>query len=274
MVVWAGSMKVSRWEEIRSGSCMQGAVVQLLPTSLMLRTLSSFCGMPVFATDGRLGDVTEVLIDLDHFVSRYLVVRGNGRRDYIFPPMALGWPEGATDGRLDLRLAADLAHSSPCISDPGRLLAEDEAALFDHYDYPPYWGGPYLWGNAVIPTDHAHQIFLGAPNGRRGEPRHLRASEFVRYTVQDREGIFGIGDDVLVDCEDWSIQYFIVTRENRLRYWKALIPAYYLRRWDTVERQLTFDITRVRVETTQEYRPGQLPPSPERLVRARCVMST
>lgn len=236
----------------------------------MLCPLSAFLDASVHAEDAPLGRASDALVDLEWFAVRYLAVNAQARR-YFIPPMAFA-PLDCSTCPLVARFSHACAAHSPVASEDMRAISpEFECALFEHFGYPGYWGGPYLWGRAVVPTDADHQIFPPAEEQEHRGTDFCTFSEISGYVVEDREGAVGTVRDLLIDLEDWSSQYLVVARSNRLRRWSSLLPTYRLRRCDRTRKKLVLDMSRVQVETSQEFRPGRLPPSPERLVRAEYV---
>lgn len=107
----------------------------------MNHSIQALLGADLKAADGKIGRCLDFLFDDAHWTVRYLVVDTRhwlpGRKVLISPAWA-----GAIDwkrSRLHVRVDRRAIEASPEYDRERDLTRADELALFEHYDFKPYW---------------------------------------------------------------------------------------------------------------------------------------
>lgn len=238
----------------------------------MLNNVKNLRGFTVAASDGDAGNIQDVYFDDEKWIIRHLVVETggwfSGRKVLISPFSVLGvdWP----DERMRLNLTKEQIRNGPDIDIDKPVSRQHEAAVHDHYGYPYYWAGPYVWGYSAYPTllaeraaEYAHEDAVGEnirKEREQGDP-HLRSGrEVVGYEIQATDDTVGHVEDFLFDDRDWSIRLMIVETRNWWPGRDVLISPKRIDRISWENRQIIVNITREEVEGSQEYDPAYPPP--------------
>ena len=119
----------------------------------MLRKATQLEGFSVRATDGELGTVYQLYFDDETWAIRYFTVTTGwlgGRRVLISPFSIIDVDWQAK--RLDVALTKAQVKNSPNIDTDKPVSRQHEIAYSGYYEYPYYWGGPFLWGPAYYPA--------------------------------------------------------------------------------------------------------------------------
>lgn len=219
------------------------------------------------ATDGDIGQITDVLLDDASWSVRYVVVdTGNwlpGRK-VLIPPTAFGEPDTATRA-FPVDLTRDQVKHSPDIDCDRPVGRQQEEALYGHYGWAPYWGGPAapMWGAPMaepVPADYPATMKSAAerdpsrPEDTGGDPHLRSAREIEGYAIEAEDGSIGHVQDFLIG-HDWRIRYLVIDTRNWLPGRKVVVPPDWVRRIDWANRQVDVDLTREQVKSSPEYDP-------------------
>lgn len=241
----------------------------------MLRSTNALEKFTVHASDGDVGKVRDAFFDDERWVVRYLVIETGGwlmGRDVLLSPIAvtrLDW-----DGRkVHVNLSRQKIEESPGIEAHQPVSRQHEAALFRHYGYPYYWGGPYAWGYAVLPALAEQQIFDDPQRleirkemeEANKEDRHLRScNEVADYKIAATDAKLGHVVDFLFDEEDWSIQYLVVDPRDLWPGKHVVIAADHVEHVYWGDKEVVVDVSSKDVERSPKYDPDHPPPTPAR----------
>jgi hypothetical protein len=111
------------------------------PGERHLRSVKEVAGYDIQAVDDKVGHVEDFLLEEGTWSIRYLVVDTRnwlpGRKVLISPAWAsdVDWKRS----RLHVRMDRKAIESSPAYDRERPLRRDDEMALFEHYDFRPYW---------------------------------------------------------------------------------------------------------------------------------------
>ncbi len=191
----------------------------------MLRSVKSFEGFAIGATDGIIGKVKNFYFDDESWVIRYLVVDTSawlGGRDVLISPYSIGQPDWAGN-MLPASISKEQIKNSPSVDSDKPVSRQYEKGYLGYYGYPNYWGGTSLWGDNYYPGKltgidaqeyDGYRGYLKAPSAEDGDP-HLRSCDAVEgYHIRASDGEIGHVDGFLVDDFTWSIRYMIVNTSN------------------------------------------------------------
>jgi len=202
----------------------------------MLRTLKELHDYTIGAVDGAIGQVTDLFLDDEAWVVRYLVVDTGGwlsGRKVLISPMAIGEPNWAGQ-LLPVSITKEQVKNSPDVDTDKPVTRQHELEFSGYYDYPYYWGGGGYWGVGMYPgTMMAGYGGFGSPraairqetqNARaraeeaRGDAHadpHLRScKEITGYHIHASDGDIGHVSGMLIDDETWAVRYLIVNTSN------------------------------------------------------------
>jgi uncharacterized protein YrrD len=233
------------------------------------------------ATDGDIGEVTDVYFDDERWILRYMVV-ATGRwllgRKVLISPMSvrgIAWD----DGVIDLTISRQQVRESPGIDTDKPVSRQHEIAFYNHYGYPNYWEGSNPWGLGTYPLP-----WVGAsPDAGLSSPRsaadlarrrrfdcehpagdcHLRSSnQVIGHEVMATDGPVGTIADFVFDDGDWAIRHAVVATRKWLQGRQVLLPPASIVGVSWPEHEVYVNVTREAVEAGFEDDPG-LPAVPE-----------
>lgn len=234
----------------------------------MLHSAKGLAGFAVHGTDGEVGSIDDVYFDDERWVVRYVVVdTGNwltGRK-VLLSPMSFrqaDW-EGKT---LVMNLTREQIENSPDIDTRMPVSRQQESELFQHYDYPYYWAGPYAWGFSMYPALLQEQQL---ENKTRTEARkqveesqdqHLRSCNEVKgYTIHASDDTLGHVEDLLFDEEDWSIQLIVIDPRNWWPGKHVMVTPQRISAVNWADKSVSVGMSRAEIESSPEYDPDSPP---------------
>ena len=231
----------------------------------MLRTFSDLTRMSIGATEGEIGSVKDAYFDDHEWTLRYLVVATGSwltGAQVLLTPLALRGVDWS-NARLDVNLTREQIRNAPGIETDKPVSRQHEIAYYDHYGYPYYWSGPFMWGPVAFPAG------AGAPTGgpdvtlgqtqrrerarEKGDPNLRSANEVSGYHIEANDGAIGHVEDYLFDDVDWSLRYFIVDTRNWLPGRKVLISTDWVDRVSWDDRKAYVALLRDEVRNSPEY---------------------
>ena len=243
----------------------------------MSHTISELLGFSIGATDGEIGEVTDVYFDDERWTIRYMVVATgrwlHGRKVLISPisVRGLSWD----DGVIDVAISQQQVRDSPGIDTDKPVSRQHEMAYYNHYGYPNYWEGSNPWGLGTYPlpwvgaspdaafssrqsTDDSvrrrrQQLDCERPAG----DCHLRSSnQVIGYEVMAMDGPVGTIQDFVFDGDNWAIRHAVVDTRKWLHGRRVLLPPGSIIGLSWSEHEAYVNLTRKAIETSPEYETG------------------
>ena len=159
--------------------------------------LSEISGYCLHGRDGSLGTVCDTYFDDEHWVVRYLAVRGHEHakpRSFLLAPEAIC----STDrefGLISVALRTAAVYNSPSISAPLNLLRAEEARLREYFGWPNYWAD----AAPSVQTPHLHSL-----------------EEILGYRVLAGGEDIGPLLDLIIDDHTWQIHFLELDASNWL----------------------------------------------------------
>lgn len=245
----------------------------------MLHTVKELHGLIVGATDGEIGDVTDVYFDDERWVARYMVVETGGwlrGRKVLISPMSVrdvDW-----DGEvMNVNLSQQQVRGSPSIDTDKPVSRQHEIDYYNYYGYPNYWEGANLWGLGVYPMpwvgasgearqpspQPADDTFTRQRQQRMDRERepadsHLRSGkEVIGYEIMATDGPIGSVEDFVFDEKSWAIRYIVVDTHKWLRGKHVLLSPEWIDTVSWSEHEVYVKVAREAVETSPEYDPSR-----------------
>ncbi len=222
----------------------------------MLRSVKSFLGYSLRATDGEIGKVGDVFFDDELWSTAYLVADTGGwlsGRRVLLSPTALGEPSWEKQ-TLPVALSKDEVKNSPGIDLDKPVSRQREVELHKHYGWTPYWlPGAYALGTAPMvrplpsPVEESKEA--------DGDP-HLRSvDEVMGYHIKATDGDIGHVEDFIIDDATWSVRYLVIDTRNWLPGRKVLISPEWIRKIEWARSYVHIDFTKEIVKGSPEYDP-------------------
>jgi uncharacterized protein YrrD len=216
-------------------------------------------GYTIHATDGNLGKVHEFYFDDLTWTIRFMVAETGiwllGRK-ILISPIALGKPDWALQ-TFSVNLTCDQVRGSPDIDTEKPVYRQHEAALYDYYQWPPYWQGGFAsgFGAAPYPLFGYAMPQISPELKEQGDP-HLRSTRQVTgYKIHASDGEIGHVEDFMIDDENWSIPSLIVDTGKWLSGRKVLIAPNWIKSLNWAEKSVFLDQTRESVKNSPDYDP-------------------
>jgi hypothetical protein len=228
---------------------------------MMLRHASGIIGNAVKATDGAIGSIDDMLFDDEQWIMRWIVVdTGNwlpGRR-VLLPPQVFGTPDPVSD-EVAVDLNREQIKASPPADADRPVSRQDEADLFAHYGWDPYWGAGsgYPGGTVLNVGPHTLQSPPDTDASAKHSDEHLRSMTAVRrYSIQAIDGEIGHAEDFLIDDSNWRIAYLIVDTRNWWPGKRVLISPRWLDDVSWTQHKIFVALERERIKNSPAYNPG------------------
>ena len=221
----------------------------------MLIKAKTLQGYVLQSLDGDIGKVREFYFDDKHWAIRYLVAdteKWLTGRQVLISPYALGTVSKETH-ELGVALTKKQIEESPGLSADKPVSKQFEEAYFGYYDWPMYWGGPYMWGPyPAIPHDHNEWKKSNDMQERR-DPSLRSTKAVTGYSIEATDGEIGHVDDFIIDDETWAIRYLIINTKNWWPGKHVLVAPQWIDRVSWPESKVFTRLTRDAIQQSPEY---------------------
>lgn len=222
----------------------------------MLDRASTLNGFSLKSRDGEIGNIKDFYFDDEHWAVRYLVASTGtwlAQRKVLISPYAVG-PVSRAEQRIAVNLTRRQIEDSPSLDTDKPVSRQFETIYYEHYGWPMYWSGPFLWGASTSPAVRDADLMtppaVPAPNG---DP-HLRSTNAVTgYHVKATDGEIGHIEDFLVDDETWAIRYLIVDTQNWWPGKRVLVSPQWIDRVSWFESKVFVTLDRSVVKQAPTY---------------------
>ncbi|MEP7274047.1 MAG: PRC-barrel domain-containing protein [Acidobacteriota bacterium] len=245
----------------------------------MLFSVSELEGFEIVATDGEIGTVEQVYFDDERWAVRYIVVSTgswlSGRQVLISPFSVMRVDR--KQRRMSVTLTRSQVENSPNIDTQKPVTRQIEANHLDHYGYPYYWGGSFLWGveDRPVLTSAQSATVAASADSTSGSPTsdgtaaelslnaedfHLRSTfEVVGYHIEASDGQIGHVEDFIVDDDSWAIRYLAIDTRNWLPGKKVLVSPLWISSIDWAEGKVHVNLSCDGVKQSPLYDYSKLP---------------
>lgn len=205
--------------------------------------------------DGGIGSVKDFYFDDRHWTIRYLVAdTGNwlpGRQVLISPYALVSVMNEPKSIAVDL--TEKQIEASPPIERDKPVSRQFEETYNGYYQYPMYWGGPFMWGAypSIVP---AREEVAGVAPDAKPWDAHLRSTQAVSgYDIEGTDGPIGHVEDFIVDVGPWAIRYLLVDTVNWWPGKKVLVAARWVERVSWEESKVFVNLSRAAIKASPEY---------------------
>jgi sporulation protein YlmC with PRC-barrel domain len=200
-------------------------------------SLNKLLKYDVFASDGDIGHIKDILFDDQQWTLRYLNVDTQrwmpmSKKVLISPISVRGFD--LEKAQLKLSLTRQNVLDSPSVEKHKPVSQQFEEIYFDFFGYGYYWNGMGLWGDFQNPSALAEQQIVEEaskkPTTSLNKDRHLRSiHELKHYDVVETDGMQGHVHDFILDSDSWTIKYLVIDTRNWLPGGrKVMLPPQYL----------------------------------------------
>lgn len=229
----------------------------------MLRSVNKLKGLKVHAFDGEIGNMDFFFFDDDTWTIRYLVVNtGNWLtgRQVLISPYSINRLDGIS-GILYLSLTKEQVERSPEIDVLRPISRQQEAAFFNYYDYPYYWGLAEP-GNLSQTSDLGQREERAVSTAAGSTPRssepptdsHLRSTQTVSgYHIAAQDGDIGHVEDFVVDDEIWVTRYLVIATRNWWPGKKVIVAPQWITSVDWRNSKVHVNLTREAIKGSPEF---------------------
>jgi hypothetical protein len=220
----------------------------------MLRATSVLQNCSIQAVDGKIGSVSDLLIDAGIWKVRWLVVDTGGWMTgdkVLIHPKALGEPDGSLD-RLYVEMTKEQISKSPGILKdlPVSQQMDERYYGYDGWDgfgsFQSYAGGameypimlppPFGGGGATDTSGPVRSVEPGDPNLRS-------AGALVGYHIRATDGEIGYLAEFLVDDEGWAVCFLIIVTRNWLPGRHVMLAPSAVVEIDWADREIFLNVT-------------------------------
>jgi hypothetical protein len=222
----------------------------------MLIKAKTLQGYTMESVNGEIGTVKEFYFDDRHWAIRYMVAdTGNwlsGRQVLISPYSLVA--TNREEQHIAVNLTKEQIENSPSLERDIPVSQQFEVAYNGYYEWPTYWGGPYMWGAYPSAVEAYHGKGSESRQGEKAWNPHLRSTnEVSSYYIQATDGEIGHVADFVIDDETWAIRYLIIATHNWWPGKKVLVSPRWIERISWEESKVFFSLTREAIKQSPEY---------------------
>jgi hypothetical protein len=232
----------------------------------MLRRGQAFNGYSIEAMDGKVGTVSDFLVDERTWKLRWLVVDTGSwltGRKILLHPMSLEKPD------LELRafpakLTRAQVEASPDIALDMPVSMQMDAELSGYYG----WEGTGVLSYGT-PGVRMPVVARDGPAGVGSSDPHLRSmAEVTNYSIRALDGGIGHLESFLIEDEDWTIRYLVVNTSNWWHGRHVLIAPVAVKEIDWSQRYIGLGLTCYKIKGSPPWeRTGMIDQDYERLMQ-------
>ncbi|QEG24665.1 PRC-barrel domain-containing protein [Mariniblastus fucicola] len=173
----------------------------------MQQRFSDIKNCKLFTTDGVIGKVTDLLVEDDEWIVRYLVVDIQSpisSRRILIAPAAI---EGVNieNNMIATILSAQQVMQSPLLDDDQPACRRYEEALVEYYGWPVYW-----LGRAVLPARSMDKLANDEATSfvdENGSTNLRSAKEICGYRIKSGDDSVGSIQDLVVKMNSWIVSF-------------------------------------------------------------------
>ncbi len=225
----------------------------------------------ISASDGDIGQVTDLYFDDQAWAIRYLIVDSGSwlaERKVLISPISIRSADWQAQ-TLAVGITRDQVKNSPAIDTDQPVSRQHEAQYFGYYGYPTYWDGGGMWGGGVLPMglypgyaalahgtpEQNSQVQVNSECAQQADDDpHLRScAAIIGYHIHASDGEVGHVEGFLIDDESWAIRYLVVNTSNWWLGHHVLIAPQWIDGVHWLDQSVTVDLSREALQTAPAY---------------------
>ena len=222
----------------------------------MLYNMKSLIDNKIQAIDGEIGKLDDFYFDDRSGGIRYMVVDTanwiEGKK-VLLSPVVIQKPDMANK-YIMVKLTKDQIRNSPDIDTKKPVSRQHDTEFPDYYQWPIY--GMSVLSTPIIANDEITQTKNDTE--KSPEDPHLRsADEVFGYGISALDGDIGHVEDMIVDDDAWTINYWVVKTKNWLPGKKVLISPQWINLISWEDEKVFVDMTVDSIKNSPEYDPSK-----------------
>jgi sporulation protein YlmC with PRC-barrel domain len=235
----------------------------------MLFAGSALMGYKIYAEDGQIGSVSDLLFDDRTWRFRWLVVQTGGwttDREVLIHPVAI---ETVDHDRqiVQLNLTVDRVKNSPDVYSDLPVSRQAEFTMMDYYDWDPLWGmglydigmmGGYIGPPRYFGPQDLAQIGDLAERYQEGDANLRSLKTVIGYHIHATDGLIGHVENTLIDDKSWDIRYMMVDTSNWWMGKHVLISPYAVADISWSANEISLNISKESVKSSPPWDPAKL----------------
>ena len=200
----------------------------------------------IFAVDGPIGTVVDLLVEDGHWMIRYLVVELNSSVTSHSSRVLIS-PAAIAEADLESRtiktvLESHRVKNSPTLDDNQSVSRQHELALVEHYGWPIYW-----FGRTFLPPQELDALAGGDQSLLVNESASVSlrsAREICGYRILSRNGNAGVMNDLVINLQKWSVVNGVAESSTWLPSASSMFSTRHIQSVDWSSREITVDLSR------------------------------
>ncbi len=224
----------------------------------MFNKVKTLNGYTLHGLDGEIGKVEEFYFDDRHWAIRYLIVdTGNwltGRQVLISPYALVA--VNKEEQFIDINLTKKQIEDGPSLDSDKPVSRQFEVDYYRYYEWPMYWGGPYMWGSYPSYPYLVRDPEIGKKSSqdeKEWDPNLRSTHEVTGYHIHATDGDIGHVEDFVIDDQTWAIRYLIIDTRNWWPGKKVLISPQWIENIDWGESMVFINLSREAIRQSPEY---------------------
>ena len=221
----------------------------------MLNKAKTVKGYKLDSLDGEIGKVKEFYFDDQHWAIRYLVAETGTwltGRQVLISPYALVAVNNEKQN-IEINLTRKQIEESPALESDKPVSQQFEDAYYGFYDWPTYWGGPYMWGAYPLIVRDPEQWEESSQGDKTWDPFLRSTKDVTGHHIQAADGEIGHVEDFIIDDETWAIRYLIIDTQNWWPGKKVLVSPKWIERVSWSESKVFVNLLRETIKRAPEY---------------------
>jgi len=220
-------------------------------------SVKKILGLPVAATDGRIGEIYDIYFEDSNWRVRYFVVDTGGwlhGRRVLISPHCAGKPDW-TSPELPVALTMKRVENSPRYETEQPISRQYETELAGYYTWPePLFYAP---GAAMeIPPAVAFPVdrSLRASVVERTPGPHLRSvRDTLGYAIHAADGDIGHAEDFIVDDDSWNIEKIVIDTRVWLPGKRVAISSQASKKIRWLDQAIYVGVSRREIENAPKF---------------------
>lgn len=216
----------------------------------------------MWATDGEIGQITDVYFDDDSWSVLYFVVEAGdwlAGRTLLISPQALAKTHVDAAG-VQVDLTRDKIKSSPEFDPRKPISRQYEMDLYSHFHWSEYWssgnwpGGMGTVGMITTPSlPFEEAIHEYVAHEQPSDYPIQRLQDAVGKSVKATDGEAGRLTDLIVEDRHWTILLLVVDGDNGLPKRKFALPPWMIENAGRAQSDITVKADIRQIEQSPEY---------------------